>query len=183
MTLEQIASDTHINLRHLQNIEEGRYGDLPGGIYNRAFLRAYCESINIDPTEIIARYEEQEEPSSGEKRPRIREQVHPLSISFNVHPLVIWSLMLLISATGLYWGRKRIAEIFSPYFSHPSVPGNGYQGLTPALPSGFPVTETPAASARASLGFAESPAQMASVSEYEGEATYSMQCAGRKAAH
>ena len=69
ISLAQIASDTRISLRYLQCIEEGRFSDLPGGVYNRAFLKAYCESINIDPREILERYDAQVAASVTEKSP------------------------------------------------------------------------------------------------------------------
>ena len=48
VVLSQIAEETRIGLRHLESLEEGRYSDLPGGIYNRAFIKAYCEFLNLD---------------------------------------------------------------------------------------------------------------------------------------
>ena len=57
ISLRQIADDTRISLRHLQNLEEGRYSELPGGMYNRAFLRAYCEYVGLDFNKMRDRYE------------------------------------------------------------------------------------------------------------------------------
>ena len=162
IALKQIASDTRISLRHLESIEEGRYGDLPGGIYNRAFLRAYCESINLDSSEIIERYEQEVSPHR-DKRSRVDGQLRPGGFSLGISPIIIWSLMLLFSATGLFLSRKWIAEIFSPYFSRSSGPGDHYESLatfppdTPA-PLDFSIMGTHA-SPQASLVPSESPAQ------------------------
>ena len=57
ISLQQVADQTRITLRHLENLEEGRYDQLPGGMYNRAFLRAYCECLGLDSAKFLKRYQ------------------------------------------------------------------------------------------------------------------------------
>ena len=159
VTLEQIAADTHISLRHLENLEEGRYGDLPGGIYNRAFLRAYCESLKLDQMKILDRYEQEVSPHS-DKHFRIRGSGRTGGVFPRINPTVIWSLMLLFSATGIFLSRKRIAEIFSPYFTHSSAP-DALQRV--GSPNAIPLEDS-----RHSLVPAETADQTAVVSEDAG---------------
>lgn len=140
-----MARDTRISLRHFQSLEEGRYSDLPGGMYNRAFLRAYCDYVGIDPGEGLARYEV-ETASTGEKPTRAKPKIPQVDSAFKPHPLVVWSVMLVISVTGLYFSRKWIASIFSPYFSHPSAPkivADSTPDSTPVSPTKGTATETP----------------------------------------
>ena len=113
LTLSQIAADTRISLRHLESIEEGRFEDLPGGMYNRAFLRAYCERLELDQSEMLERYESEILPQA-EKPSRPRPTI---GTGWRIPPLAVWSLMLAISAAGIFLARKPIYEIFSPYFS------------------------------------------------------------------
>jgi cytoskeleton protein RodZ len=121
ISLAQIAADTRISLRYLQSLEEGRFGDLPGGMYNRAFLRAYCESLNLNQQEIMQRYEAEISPSLD--RPlKSKALLSQKNAPSRVSPVVAWSLMLLISATGIFLSRKWIATVFSPYFSHRQEP-------------------------------------------------------------
>ncbi len=120
ISLAQIAADTRISLRHLESLEEGRYRDLPGGMYNRAFLKAYCESLNLDQREIIRRYEAEVLPLS-DKPVKSKAHIPPQSSSLRLNPLILWSFMLLISVTGLFFSRKWITSIFSPYFSRTNV--------------------------------------------------------------
>jgi len=90
-------------------------------MYNRAFIRSYCEYLGIDPEPMLARYENETAPpaeSSVKASP-----VQGTGFPFKFHPLAVWSLMLLASATGLYISRKWVADIFSPYLSHSSAPG------------------------------------------------------------
>ncbi len=152
ISLAQIAADTRISLRHLESLEEGRYADLPGGMYNRAFLRAYCERLNLDQRAIIQRYEAEILPLS-EKSLKPKVHIPPQSTSLRISPVVVWSLMLLISATGLFFSRKWISAVFSPYFSHTQSGGVRFERKMPppdhvaALPSGSsaPATTAPVA--------------------------------------
>jgi len=115
--LAQIAADTRISLHYLESLEDGRYGELPGGMYNRAFIRAYCESLNLSQQEIMQRYEE-EVASPMEKLPKSRVHIPQASSSHKLNPILIWSLALLISAIGIFFSRNWIGAVFSPYFSH-----------------------------------------------------------------
>ncbi len=129
-TLLQIAADTKISLRYLQCIEEGRYSELPGGMYNRAFIRSYCDSIGIDPKPMLERYEGGSLPAA-EKFPKSKQEKMPsVSSGFRLHPLILWSVMLMLSVSGLYLSRKHVAAVFSPYFSNQPM-----RSVTVATPS------------------------------------------------
>jgi cytoskeletal protein RodZ len=138
ITLAQIAAESRISRHFLESLEEGRFSELPGGIYNRAFIRAYCENIGVDPHEILRRYEAELSPAvekSHKPRKSIPQQ-NPLSRHYSI---IAWTLMLLISATGLFFSRKWIASVFSPYFSHtPAVSVRYEPPVKPALPPSQP---------------------------------------------
>jgi cytoskeleton protein RodZ len=121
VTLNDIALETKINIRYLRCLEEGRYSDLPGGIYNRAFLRSYCESIGADAKSFLLRYESETSPPIEKSVKAKTDSLNSRSIGFRVHPLFVWSFMLLLSLGGLYFNRKRMAAVFSPYFSSPAL--------------------------------------------------------------
>ncbi|MBN2317770.1 MAG: helix-turn-helix domain-containing protein [Acidobacteria bacterium] len=146
ISLAQVASDTRISLHYLESIEEGRYSDLPGGIYSRAFIKAYCESINLDPREILEHYDAQVPSSLPEKTQKT--EFIPLQRSFFIPiPLLIWSIMLLISAIGIFFSRGWIAELFSPYFADKPVADVRYQTPTDSRPDSQPApSKTPTAS-------------------------------------
>ena len=119
--LEHIAEETRISLRHLQSLEEGRFSDLPGGIYNRAFLKAYCEFVGLEYQDIVKKYETEISPNT-EKPLKPQPIIQSRKPFWGSHPVFAWSLMLLISATGLFFSRKWVYSVFSPYFqSRPAV--------------------------------------------------------------
>jgi cytoskeletal protein RodZ len=120
ISLAQMAADTKISQHYLESLEEGRYMDLPGGMYNRAFLRAYCERFNLNQQEVLNRYEAEISPPL-DRLMKSKVHIPKEDRSLNLSPVLIWSFMLLISATGLFFSRKWIADVFSPYFSRKSI--------------------------------------------------------------
>jgi cytoskeletal protein RodZ len=116
ISLAQIAADTKIGLHYLECIESGHFNELPGGMYNRAFLRAYCERLNLNQQDILNRYDAEISPPF-DKLLKSKIHIGQTDTSVKINPVLIWSLMLLISATGLFFSRRWIAEVFSPYFS------------------------------------------------------------------
>lgn len=128
ISLAQIAAETRISLHYLQSIEEGRYSDLPGGLYNRAFLKAYCESIHLDSREILEQYDAQVSDSHSEKKTTPNIPYPPRQNTFTISgPILIWTVMLLLSASGIYFSRGWISEFFSPYFSDETATAESYQ--------------------------------------------------------
>lgn len=141
ITLAQIAAQTNISHRHLQSLEEGRFADMPGGMYNRAIIRAYCECLRMDPGPILQRYEAELSPAA-EKTAKSRKRL-PKDSKFERHyPILVWSIMLLLSAAGLFFSRKWIASVFSPYFSRPPASAAPY---TPPRPEPAPPAAAPSA--------------------------------------
>jgi len=65
ITLEQISLSTKIGLRMLRAMEEEKFNQLPGGIFNRGFVRAYARHVGLDEDQAVADYLE----ASGEGAP------------------------------------------------------------------------------------------------------------------
>lgn len=56
ISLQQIANYTKIDIKFLQQIEEGNFDILPE-LYVRAFIKEYAQSIEIDENEIIKKFD------------------------------------------------------------------------------------------------------------------------------
>lgn len=52
LALEEIANQTRIPLRHLQNLEAGNWTDLPAATYTIGFAKSYASAVGLDRTEI-----------------------------------------------------------------------------------------------------------------------------------
>lgn len=76
VSLRDIATTTKISVVALEALERNDYSRLPGGIFSRAFVRAYALAVDVDPEAAVqefltefARYQKEAERSA--KRPEI----------------------------------------------------------------------------------------------------------------
>ncbi len=54
--LREISDQTRISIRYLEAIESNDYGRLPGGVFNRSFIKAYARCVGYDEKEAIEGY-------------------------------------------------------------------------------------------------------------------------------
>ncbi len=56
VSLRQIATATRISIRALEALERNDIAKLPGGIFSRAFVRAYAEEVGLDPDDAVREF-------------------------------------------------------------------------------------------------------------------------------
>ncbi len=56
ITLDDISSTTKISTRMLRALEDEHFDQLPGGVFNKGFVRAYARQIGLDEQEAVADY-------------------------------------------------------------------------------------------------------------------------------
>ena len=65
ITLREVSESTKISLRYLEALERNEFEGLPGGVFNRGFVRAYAEFIGVDPEGMVNAYLLEEQSQSG----------------------------------------------------------------------------------------------------------------------
>jgi transcriptional regulator with XRE-family HTH domain len=58
VTLEMIEKKTKVSMSLLRSLENGGCEGWPGGIYSRGYVRAYAETIGVDPEHVLAAFVE-----------------------------------------------------------------------------------------------------------------------------
>jgi cytoskeleton protein RodZ len=117
ITLDQISQSTKIGTRMLQALEEDKFSQLPGGIFNKGFVRAYARVVGLDEEQTIADYLQ----ASGEAPPVMPEMAdeHPspriieASAEPSQRPLPwgLFAALLLLAALALsLWSRRQKQE-------------------------------------------------------------------------
>ncbi len=53
VSLREISNTTKISFPALEALERNDISRLPGGIFSRAFVRAYAQSVGLDPEETV----------------------------------------------------------------------------------------------------------------------------------
>ncbi len=149
ITLEEISLATKIGTRMLRALEEERFHQLPGGIFNKGFVRAYARQLGIDEEQAIADYL----AAAGESQPRT--ELQPSEESF---PLQVREEKKGDGAARIPWGGLAIGLLavslgFAAWNSYSRKPRT--KAPPPARPSQA-VSPIPPASASAAP--AQSPA-------------------------
>jgi len=56
VTLREVSEATKIGLRYLEALEGNRFDQLPGGLFNKGFIRAYAKFIGLDGEALVNAY-------------------------------------------------------------------------------------------------------------------------------
>lgn len=71
-SLEEIAASTKIGTRSLQALEDENFEKLPGGIFNKGFVRSYARFLGLDEEELVSSYKEAEVSKQKQQMEKIQ---------------------------------------------------------------------------------------------------------------
>ena len=183
ISLDEISSTTKIGTRMLQALEEDKFNLLPGGIFNKGFVRAYARAVGLDEDQTVADYlvasgdapiirpDAQSRESQRGPRDTAREESappSPLRITDDPNgrleiraeaasrqlPWGIFAAVLLIVALGLtLWNHRRLQQ----HSERPTASSTSAAppGESAPEPSSSPSSSTP--SPAAALPSSDSP--------------------------
>jgi len=104
ISLEEIAASTKIGRRLLTALESEQFDLLPGGIFNKSYVRAYAKCIGIDEEAAVAEYLEAAQEPPPDTRVIAQQHAsiyaeHPAErLGFPFLPVVI---LVLVAAAGV----------------------------------------------------------------------------------
>lgn len=118
ISLRDISEQTRISMRYLQAIETDDYKRLPGGIFNRSFIKSYARYIGFDEKEAIEAYattlRQKGEPS--EEPTTLPKSLVYTDANSTRSPLVTLLLAIIIlgvlslgAIAALHWYQRRTA--------------------------------------------------------------------------
>jgi len=165
ITLDDIALTTKIRAGLLQALEEEKFDRLPGGIFNKGFVRAYARHLGLDEDQTVADYL----AASGEApvrrpaevgankaepaQPRIqlvREEVdEPAEGSHGIRGMVAGLVVLVVvgAVAWFYYHHERRPE--SPAEQAQAVPTEPSRSASANSPTNNTPSTTPAAASAA----------------------------------
>jgi cytoskeletal protein RodZ len=132
IALRDISDQTRISMRYLEAIESNDYRRLPGGIFNRSFIRAYAKFIGYDENEAIEDYSRtlRELGQPDEETKSYKSLVYTDDGTHNRSPLMTLLLALVILAVlslcvwaGLHFYQRSVAPKARPATGHRYAPG------------------------------------------------------------
>jgi cytoskeleton protein RodZ len=136
--LRDICEQTKISVHYLEAIEADDYKRLPGGVFNRSFIKAYAKCVGYDEREAIEGYtrylREHGDSSDDVNTTPMHSKVYTDTPATRSPWLtVVLAILILAILTGaalaaLYWFQKR-AEL-TP--ASEKIYSSMYNDLTPA---------------------------------------------------
>ena len=147
LTLDDVASQTRIPIRHLRAIEDSNWDELPAVTYTIGFGRSYANAVGLDGAEI-----------GGELREQLggTQQRHAVSPEFYAPPdparvpsrSLAWvaGLLAIVLVVGYLWWRSRLDSDDAPPpapVAEQQAPQQAQQPVQPQQPvnvAGQPVT-------------------------------------------
>jgi cytoskeletal protein RodZ len=71
LSLRQIAATTKISMVALEALERDDFSRLPGGIFSRAFVRAYALEVGLEPDQTVATFIEEYDKAASMRAQRV----------------------------------------------------------------------------------------------------------------
>jgi cytoskeleton protein RodZ len=110
ISLNEIAESTKISRRHLESLENEDFDSLPGGVFNRGFVRAYARFVGINEEQAVADYNAvRTEPEMVPDQFPLEVHVKPdreLNPKRSPLPLIL-SVAALVAFIVVVWARSR----------------------------------------------------------------------------
>jgi cytoskeleton protein RodZ len=103
-SLPAMAAALRIRLQHLEALEAGRIGDLPGNAYTLGFVRTYASALGLDPNEIARRFK-----AEAAMVNRSTKLAFPVPAPVRGVPAGAVALLGVVLAVGAYAGWYRLS--------------------------------------------------------------------------
>jgi cytoskeleton protein RodZ len=108
ISLDEICSATRIGTRFLNAMENEQWDQLPGGVFNRGFVRAVAHHLGLDEESVLAEYM----LATGDRATASASVVRASAIPERRGEWVIWVLLLVVIAglaVGGFYGWRKFA--------------------------------------------------------------------------
>ncbi|MGH9715490.1 MAG: RodZ domain-containing protein [Candidatus Acidiferrales bacterium] len=102
VSLEEIAAATRINTRFLEAIENERWDLLPGGVFNRGFIRSIARYLGMDEDTLVAEYDLGAQ-SNGHGNAHSTASITAQSMGRDWRPAAVAiAILILLIGTGIF---------------------------------------------------------------------------------
>jgi cytoskeletal protein RodZ len=97
VTLEEISASTRISTRFLEALENEHWDELPGGVFNRGFIRSVARFLGLDEDALVAEY-----ALETKNRPALRviELETPSAMPRSWRPMMAIAAVLVLILIG-----------------------------------------------------------------------------------
>ena len=139
VSLQEISEETKISMRFLRAIEEEHFDLLPGGVFNRNFVRQYARYLRLDEDTAVQDYlrivdTERESPADEKNAPFVEMQSSSSGTGY--FRIVVAAICLGALVAALVYGLYRLKNPVAPSTS--TVDGLSSAPADTSLPPSIP---------------------------------------------
>jgi cytoskeletal protein RodZ len=148
ISMHEMAARTKISIPALECLERNDFSRLPGGIFGRAFVRAYAIEVGIDPDSAVNRFahllEQSEREAAARKaasRPEVtlddkqflqRQQRALLILRIGLAAAAIALVAIAVWQGRAYWQRRQAAKVAAAAAEAAAATSSPAPAVTPA---------------------------------------------------
>jgi transcriptional regulator with XRE-family HTH domain len=113
VSLDEISAATRISTRFLEAIEKDQWDQLPGGVFNRGFIRSIARFLGLDEDSLVAEYALGN--SNGAPAPAAAAPKVPSRMPRNWQPAVTAVVVIVLLLAGGIFGLHRYGDDLSAW--------------------------------------------------------------------
>jgi len=146
--VEEITQATRIGPRFLEALENEDWDKLPGGVFNRGFVRSIARYLGLDEEAFLAEYD-----LAHSAHAELLEQKHAQKIEDRIPPTPLWmpiafvlGLLLLLAGLvsgGIYGWRRYVRHHSTPNSSFMAAPAASHPVLLDLNAKAMPPSPQP----------------------------------------
>jgi len=160
ISLREIAATTKISVSALEALERNDFAELPGGIFTRAFVRAYAGEVGLDPEQTTRDFVAQgpvgvssdsgsldhlgaHAPDLFQSRFESRQRMVGTAIKLTVIAIPLGAFLLFLGIRGVPMARGSLGDILSIGSSSTAVPEVSSRVVPPPVSEGLVIDLRP----------------------------------------
>ena len=114
VSLEEIAESTKIGTRSLRALEDEDFEKLPGGIFNKGFVRAYSRFLGLDEDQTVADFDNAWKEYDAARRPALVPETEEENDESKSGWFLAAALVLLLVLSGVWYFLRRHNGLTTP---------------------------------------------------------------------
>jgi cytoskeleton protein RodZ len=144
VSLGEITAGTRIGARFLEALENEQWEKLPGGVFNRGFVRAIAHFLGLDEEDLLAEYD----LAHGEQKVQVPAPYENRLPSRPLWVPAVAILFIVVLLAGMFYAGRYGWRRFAAYRAHSSaVQNSGPAAVPESVPQPQPAAPLPPANA------------------------------------
>jgi len=139
VSLDEIAAATRIKTSFLEALENGRWDELPGGAFNRGFVRATAHFLGLDEDGMVAEYAQE---TGGESQAKLMAQPSG-AMPRDYRPAIMAIAALLVVIVGAAWFIHHKLSLRRQKRAEDAIAAAAAASPSPKMPASVAVTNAP----------------------------------------